>query len=379
MVINEYDSDIMQWGLRLLDGDPYYNSGYYGETIQSDADEIDQSHYVRGYYDTDSNDVENDEIIARTLQEEFSQIAVTENSGYSDAGEGHSQASNLVHNWHGPSARNYYSEHDYAQEEADSVLPSGSCSSPSGQVEYLHSSELADEYVHDDEVCWKLNQMTPIPHVPRINGEIPPIDEVTSDHQTLLDRLQLHDFVERKVQGDGNCQFRALSDQLYQTPDHHELVRGEVVKQLKSHPEIYEGYVPMAYDDYLEKMSMSGEWGDHVTLQAAADKYGVKIFVITSFEDTYCIEILPNVKTPQGVICLSFWAEVHYNSIYAQGGVWCENLNLHLCWFSTSKLMSLPMSEEEKMVDVWKQALGMSAAQYNVDFSVQIALVSCLL
>lgn len=25
--------------------------------------------------------------------------------------------------------------------------------------------------------------------------------------------------------------------------------------QLKSCPEIYEGYVPMAYDDYLEKMS----------------------------------------------------------------------------------------------------------------------------
>lgn len=25
--------------------------------------------------------------------------------------------------------------------------------------------------------------------------------------------------------------------------------------QLKSYPEIYEGYVPMAYTDYLEKMS----------------------------------------------------------------------------------------------------------------------------
>ncbi|KAK7834943.1 staphylococcal-like nuclease can1 [Quercus suber] len=31
------------------------------------------------------------------------------------------------------------------------------------------------------------------------------------------------------------------------------------------------GYVPMANNDYLKKMSKSGEWGDHVTLQAAAD------------------------------------------------------------------------------------------------------------
>ncbi|GMP84968.1 hypothetical protein CsSME_00038296 [Camellia sinensis var. sinensis] len=41
--------------------------------------------------------------------------------------------------------------------------------------------------------------------------------------------------------------------------------------QLKSHREMYEGYVPMEYGDYLKKMSKSGEWGDHVTLQAAAD------------------------------------------------------------------------------------------------------------
>ena len=73
--------------------------------------------------------------------------------------------------------------------------------------------------------------------------------------------------------------------------------------QLESHPEFYAGYVPMDYREYLKKMSKwvfallfvykqmfslyckykssfllcsnnptrSGEWGDHVTLQAAAD------------------------------------------------------------------------------------------------------------
>ncbi|KAK6926753.1 hypothetical protein RJ641_008472 [Dillenia turbinata] len=48
--------------------------------------------------------------------------------------------------------------------------------------------------------------------------------------------------------------------------------------------------------------------------------YGVKIFVITSFKDTCYIEILPNVKRSRRVIFLSFWAEVHYNSIYPEGG-----------------------------------------------------------
>ena len=91
-------------------------------------------------------------------------------------------------------------------------------------------------------------------------------------------------------------QFRALSDQIYNTPDRHKIVRRQVVHQvcfipscliisdcswvgrvvlyisifhrsytffvimvcnhqLKSHPEIYEGYVPMEYGDYLRKMS----------------------------------------------------------------------------------------------------------------------------
>ncbi|KAG4998005.1 hypothetical protein JHK82_028779 [Glycine max] len=162
-------------------------------------------------------------------------------------------------------------------------------------------------------------------HVPKTNEKIPSDDEEISDHQRLLDRnlvflrLQLYDLIECKVQGDGNCQFRSLSDQLYRSPDHHKFVREQIIQQLKYYPDLYAGYVPLAYSDYLRNMSKSGEWGDHVTLQAAADWYGVKIFVITSFKDTCYIEILPQIQKSERVIFLSFWAEVHYNSIYPEG------------------------------------------------------------
>ncbi|KAA8518736.1 hypothetical protein F0562_016490 [Nyssa sinensis] len=176
--------------------------------------------------------------------------------------------------------------------------------------------------------------MIPVPHIPRINGDIPSFDEATSDHQRLLDRLQLYDLVERKVQGDGNCQFRALSDQFYRSPEHHKFVRKQVVNQLKSNAKMYEGYVPMAYGDYLKMMSKSGAWGDHVTLQAAADSYGVKIWVITSFKDTCYIEILPKVEKSKRVIYLSFWAEVHYNSIYPQGDLLpCDDYKTKRKWW----------------------------------------------
>ncbi|KAK9291283.1 hypothetical protein L1049_009472 [Liquidambar formosana] len=216
--------------------------------------------------------------------------------------------------------------------------PSSSCSSP-GEIskdgeEYPYSLELTDESLLDGEVGKRLNQMIPVPHVPRINGDIPSNDEATSDYQRLLDRLQVYDFVEIKVPGDGNCQFRALSDQIYHNADHHGDVRRQVVNQLRSYPELYEGYVPMAYGDYLKKMSKSGEWGDHVTLQAAADSYGVRIFVFTSFKDTCYIEILPKVKKSEGVIFLSFWAEVHYNSIYPQGGIPSNESKKKKRWWS---------------------------------------------
>ncbi|KAH7387949.1 hypothetical protein KP509_16G050100 [Ceratopteris richardii] len=118
------------------------------------------------------------------------------------------------------------------------------------------------------------------------------------------------------MSGDGNCQFRAISDQLYQTPEKHKSIRKHVVYQLKACKGWYQEYVPMKYSDYLKKMRRQGEWGDHVTLQAAADCFGMKICLVTSFKDTRYIEILPKTRQQNADIFLSFWSEVHYNSLY---------------------------------------------------------------
>ncbi|KAF5188010.1 Otu domain-containing protein [Thalictrum thalictroides] len=335
MITHEPDPDVVRWGLHLLDGDPCFSSTYCGSATQPmpnyysehyPSDDHHEDYASEGHQGFEHSNVENDEIIAHALQEELSQLAVEESSGPANSGEEHLQASILAQDWLGPSMRNYASVGpERGNEDGEDMGPSSSCSSPGENLyngeEWSYSLELTDEFALDGEVGKRLNQMVPIPHVPKINGEIPSVDEATSDHQRLLDRLQLYDLIERKVQGDGNCQFRALSDQFYRSPEHHKFVRQQVVNQLKSQPDIYEGYVPMAYGDYLKKISKGGEWGDHVTLQAAADSYGVKIFVITSFKDTCYIEILPNIQKSKRVIFLSFWAEVHYNSIYPEGDI----------------------------------------------------------
>ncbi|KAJ6428937.1 hypothetical protein OIU84_020556 [Salix udensis] len=236
--------------------------------------------------------VENDAVIARALQEELSRDAASEGSGLNNT--------------------------EYVREHYNDPLHASNVENDAIIARALQE-ELSSESALDGEVGNRIAEMVLFPHAPKTNGEIPSEDQQMSDHQRLLERLKSYDCAEKKVQGDGNCQFRSLSDQLYRSPEHHQVVRELVVKQLESEPERYNGYVPMAYGDYLEKMNKSGEWGDHVTLQAAADSYGVKILLITSFRDTCCIEIFPNAKKSNRVIYLSFWAEVHYDSIYPEG------------------------------------------------------------
>ncbi|KAJ0704934.1 putative ubiquitinyl hydrolase 1 [Helianthus annuus] len=332
----EHDPDIVRWGLHhLMEVCPVSNGGSPGVFTHYDKDLSSVEYVSEGYCESNDvggendemfnvasvgndkglsySNVENDEMIARAFQEELSRLAVEENHGL--VGEVHQKESVLAQDWLAPSKRH---EFESSQEQD---LETGDRSGD--DEDESCTPEMADESVLDGEVGKRINKMVPIRHVPKVNGEMPTADEATSDHQRLMDRcslsLKIYDLVELKVSGDGNCQFRSLSDQIYRSNEHHKLVREQVVHQLKLHPELYAAYVPMAYDEYLKKISTDGEWGDHVTLQAAADAFGVKIFVLTSYKDTCYIEILPCVQKSKRIIFLSFWAEVHYNSIYPEG------------------------------------------------------------
>ncbi|KAF1885692.1 hypothetical protein Lal_00039540 [Lupinus albus] len=229
-------------------------------------------------------------------------------------------------------------------------------------------AEDGDYRKSDNMLGKRLSHLDSFPHTPRINGEIPDVNDATLDHERLSERLATYGLTELQMEGDGNCQFRALADQLFRNPDHHKYVRRQVTKQLKHNKKLYEGYVPMKYKSYLKQMkkldifptnyraccntqtltymlssNRSGEWGDHITLQAAADRFDAKICLVTSFRDNGYIEILPTDKShTKGKYCfnilfllfvqkvfltqlwLSFWSEVHYNSLYTNGDVPCR-------------------------------------------------------
>ena len=99
---------LYEWALQLLDGEPAYNPGYYREITQPNTGDVYNGNYYQSHYDNEGNHVENDEIIARTLQEEFSQLEIAECSGYSRAGEEQFHASESAYDWHNSSMTSYY-------------------------------------------------------------------------------------------------------------------------------------------------------------------------------------------------------------------------------------------------------------------------------
>ncbi|KAL3650002.1 hypothetical protein CASFOL_006405 [Castilleja foliolosa] len=323
MTMNQLDPDVVRWGLNhLIDVCTLTNNGSPQTVTCYEEDSSWIASVDEGYSHPRQSIVENDEMIAQTLQEELSKLDAAETSG-SASSEGQQQkASFLAQDWLGHSGW-----HLNFECQSNNQGEAGKDEEGLSKVEKLSVEsedqdslpEMECESALDGEVGKRLNQMVSIPHVPKTNGEIPSIDEATSDHERLCNRLELYDLVEQKISGDGNCQFRSLSDQIYRTAEHHKFVREQVVNQLKSRAELYGNYVPMGYTEYVKNMSKNGEWGDHVTLQAAADWFGIKIFIITSFKDTCYIEIIPKTQKSDRTIFLSFWAEVHYNSIYPLG------------------------------------------------------------
>lgn len=75
-----------------------------------------------------------------------------------------------------------------------------------------------------------------------------------------------------QTSGDGNCLFRALSDQFYGRPDHHARLRQEICDYLAASPDRYAGFVDIEkpFDEYVGTMRQNGESFDSQCLSLFA-------------------------------------------------------------------------------------------------------------
>ncbi|OSX56646.1 hypothetical protein POSPLADRAFT_1076531 [Postia placenta MAD-698-R-SB12] len=90
--------------------------------------------------------------------------------------------------------------------------------------------------------------------------------------QQLTEQLRAMGLYAAATLGDGNCLFRALSDQLHGTPSYHLKLRQDICDWIASHKQRYEPFVDdeRGLDVHLQCMRQPATYGGHLELSAFA-------------------------------------------------------------------------------------------------------------
>ena len=103
-------------------------------------------------------------------------------------------------------------------------------------------------------------------------------EQVERDLNAQLKRMGLY---AANTTGDGNCLFRALSDQLYGNSNRHAQLRQETCDHLAARPEKFAGFVDdKPFDQYIRLMRENGTYGGHLELHAFAQMKQKQIKIV---------------------------------------------------------------------------------------------------
>jgi len=165
---------------------------------------------------------------------------------------------------------------------------------------------------------------------------------VTDGLERLTDSALSRGMHVENVASDGACQFRALALQLWGDQEKHIQVREAVVRQLTAHSAQYEAFVEgQSFSEYCEKMKQRQTWGDHLTLQAAADVYRLQVNLFTTYRENDLLRISPsNHGAFSQQVWLGFVAEMHYVSL--TGGNSIAMTSNSQLWLSAKGAAAVP-------------------------------------
>ena len=100
----------------------------------------------------------------------------------------------------------------------------------------------------------------------------------------LVERLHSLGLDSVEMEGDGNCQFRSIADQLFGSQQHHALVRALAMAHMRAAADFFGMYFETQgeFEAYLSDMARSRTWGDELTLRACVEAFGCVAHVVTS-------------------------------------------------------------------------------------------------
>ena len=128
----------------------------------------------------------------------------------------------------------------------------------------------------------------------------------------------------RTVEGDGNCLFRAIADQLGGT---HREWRRKVCAHMRSDPDSFAPFIVVEDGDeeedadfatYLARMGRNAEWGGHLELSALRDAVPCDVVVHNFGAPRYvlrCATAASDAGAPRRACHLAYVSGMHYDSV----------------------------------------------------------------
>jgi hypothetical protein len=142
-------------------------------------------------------------------------------------------------------------------------------------------------------------------------------DVIMEGKELLRQRCFFLGLRELEMEDDGNCQFRAVAQELFGAQEHHDFVRKKVVEHLRARSADYNAHFAEGeLETYLSTMSKLRTWGDEISLRAVADAFKVNVHLVTSTEHNwYLVYRASDHPSVTREIFLTYVAPIHYNTV----------------------------------------------------------------
>jgi len=136
------------------------------------------------------------------------------------------------------------------------------------------------------------------------------------EHLTGFEYLRDKGLISRRIIADGNCFFRALSDQVYGTQNGFGWLRNMVCDYMCDNQEDFAQFLDetdLPYQEHVDYMRKNGEWADHLEINVAAKllRRDIRIY----HEDTHIVDIAPNGESTPSIL-LAYYSFGHYESVH---------------------------------------------------------------
>lgn len=245
--------------------------------------------------------------------------------------------------------------------------------SPKVRIQYTNKKkEIINEWVHEDSEriarvgthCGKYNEI--ISSSEEINSRLFAKRKFAKmnlrQEKKFRNEMNKVNLFIKEIKGDGNCLFRAISDQVYGNEKYHEIIRNKCMDYILMEKKFFAQFVEggeAGFDEYVSMKRTNGVWGDDIELQAMSEMYNRPIQIYlnsntamkTFHETNEGFKRITEDDNQNGEkrsifpIRISYHGKAHYNSIIP------AKTNPELSLFVNAMITTKPGDAEDAVIN----------------------------